>query len=140
MSAVFPFRGGEKQASAGYGFSVSPKGVQLVAGSYMPGPEHLAAVRTWLDKRHGELRKVLAAPALVTAWGELRGERLQRVPCGLDREHPASDLLRLKQYYLQASLPAGAAAQTDLPEVIAERFRAAAPFVKLLDRVLQGRG
>lgn len=137
MSAVFPFRGAEKETAAGYWFSVSPKGVDLIAGSYMPGTEQLANVRAYLDEHHAAFRKLTSAAPLKKAFGDLRGERLQRVPRGFDPDHPAADLLRLKQYYFQASMPATLATSRSLPKELANRFKAAAPFVRQLDAILR---
>lgn len=136
MSAVFPCRGAEKAAAAGFWFSVSPAGVELVAGSYMPGPPQLARVRAYLDTQHAEFRKLTTAAPLKKAFGELQGDRLKRVPRGFEPEHPAADLLRLKQYYVRASLGAGLATSRTLPKELADRFKAATPFVQALDAVL----
>ncbi len=41
----------------GYYFQVSPKGVVIAAGAYMPEKEQLAAIRHWLLDHHAAFRK-----------------------------------------------------------------------------------
>ncbi len=136
MSAVFPCGGAPKEAAAGFWFGISPEGVELVAGAFMPGPEQLAKVRAYLSTEHAAFKKLTTAAALKSAFGALQGERLQRVPRGYDAEHPAAELLKLKQYYFATTLPADAALKSDLPKELAKRFKAATPFVQQLDAIL----
>ena len=56
--------GMEKTSGAGYYFQVSPKGVVIAAGAYMPEKEQLAAIRHWLLENHAEFRKLLSKPAV----------------------------------------------------------------------------
>lgn len=136
IAAILPCRGGDKTAASGYYVGISPKRAELVAGAYMPDGPALLALRSHVAARPAEMRRILAQRELTRAWGEIQGERLVRVPRGFDAEHPAADLLRLKQWYLRAELPRDVIASPRLlPEIVA-RFRAAAPFVLELDRIL----
>src|SRR5258708_24091262 len=57
IAAIFPRRGSQKHASAGYYVAVSPEGVEVAGGIYMPGPQELLALRTWLASHYAEFRK-----------------------------------------------------------------------------------
>jgi uncharacterized protein (DUF2461 family) len=68
--------------------------------------------------------------------GEIQGERLARVPKGFPPDHPAGDLLRLKQAYFLAALPPSLTCSPRLLSEIERRLRLLAPFVAHLARVL----
>lgn len=136
IAAIFPCRGKDKQAASGYYIGISPKRAELIAGAYMPDGPALLALRSHVAKREAEMRSLLAARKLQAAWGDIQGERLVRVPKGFEPEHPAADLLRLKQWYFRAELPKDVVLSPKLLPEIVSRFRAAAPFVLELDRIL----
>ena len=46
LAAIFPHRDLGKQSSAGFYFHLTAERVGIAAGSYMPGPDELRAVRT----------------------------------------------------------------------------------------------
>jgi uncharacterized protein (TIGR02453 family) len=134
ISAIFPRRGLDRHSGAGFYFEISPKAVGVAGGSYMPGPEQLLAIRTWLSENHAEFVK--AAKAIQKVTGKLQGETLQRVPKGFDPSHPAADLIKMKQWYWWTELdPALATTPKLLPEVI-KRFRALAEVVAMMNRPL----
>ncbi len=138
VSVVFPRGGAEKHQCAGFFFSVSPDGAELVAGTYMPGPDELRLLREHLAERHTAFRRVAEAAALKKEWGTLEGEQLKRVPRGFDAEHPAEALLRRTQLYVRRALPARAVTTSSFAASVASSFRVATPFVKALDAALGG--
>ena len=132
-AAVFPRAGMGKTTCAGFYFCVSHETVEIAGGMYMPGPDELAAVRQAIARNERTLRKLLTAPELRKHAGKLLGEQLSRVPRGFDPEHPAADLLRMKQWYFDVTLPAKAALAPSIRKQITTRFRAMAPVVHFLN-------
>jgi len=135
IGAIFPRRGLGRQSSAGFYFHISPEAVGIAAGSYMPGPDELRAVRAWLAENHMEFRKAARGPEKL--WGQLHGESLTRNPKGFDPEHPASDLLRMKQWLYWVELDAALAGTPKLLDEVLKRFRAAAPVIAMLNAPLK---
>jgi uncharacterized protein (TIGR02453 family) len=134
IAAKFPRRGRERHSSAGFYFHVAPNGIAVAMGVYMPGPEQLYAVRSWMASHHQEFRK--AEKSAYKAMGELQGDSLSRSPKGFDPEHPAGDLIRRKAWYFGTELnPELAESSKLLPEII-QRFRAGAPAVQLLNAAM----
>jgi uncharacterized protein (TIGR02453 family) len=135
VAAIFPRRGSEsKHAGPGLYFSVSHTGVEIAGGVYMPQPEDLLKIRTWLAENHQSFRKMARGPAKLM--GELRGGALTRVPKGFAADHPAADLLKMKQWYFGAELgPELATTPKLLPEVI-KRFKAMIPVLEELAKPL----
>lgn len=137
IAASFPRRG--DKAGAGYYFAVSDKEVAIGGGIYMPPPETLFAIRQHLAERHEEFRKIAGASAVRRLFTEVQGERLTRVPKGYPCDHPAADLLRMKQYLLYVELPPALAATPALYTEVVKHFRAMAPFMEFLNAPLHGK-
>ena len=135
IAAIFPRRGHEKHVSAGFYVGVSHEGVEVAGGLYRPGPAELLAVRIWLATHHASFLKTARGPEKLM--GKLHGESLQRVPKGFRAEHPAADLLKMKQWLYYTVLDAGVATSPKLVAEITRRFRAMAPVVEMLNAPLQ---
>jgi uncharacterized protein (TIGR02453 family) len=123
----------EKTSGAGYYFQVSPKGVVIAAGAYMPEKEQLAAIRHWLLENHVQFRKLLDRPAVRKTFKEFEGEALTRPPKGFPCEHPAMDLIKCKQWGLSTTLPADAALETNFAQTLIKHFKLLAPLVDALN-------
>lgn len=135
IAAIFPRRGHEKHVSAGFYFGVSHDGVEVAGGVYMPGPSELLAIRTWLSDNHE--RFLQAARGVEKLMGKLQGNSLQRVPKGFAADHPATDLLKRKQWYFYETLDASLATTPQLVPELAKRFRVMLPVVELLNTPLK---
>jgi uncharacterized protein (TIGR02453 family) len=130
IAAVFPPRGKPREASAGFYFHVSDTQVGIAAGSYMPGPEQLLAIRTWLADNHKAFRKAATA---AKGMGKLQGSTLTRPPKGFCAEHPAIDLIKMKQWVFWDQLDQKVASTPKIVGELVKRFRAVAPVVKMLN-------
>jgi uncharacterized protein (TIGR02453 family) len=133
VAAWWSHMGMEKTSGAGYYFQVSPKGVVIAAGAYMPEKEQLAAIRHWLLDNHKEFRKVLQAPAVRKTFAEFEGEALTRPPKGFPCEHPAMDLIKCKQWGLSTTLPAKIALEKTFAQTLVKHFKLLAPMVDALN-------
>ena len=134
IAAIFPQRGRGKHVSAGFYVGVSHEGVEVAGGIYMPGPPELLAVRNWLSENHAAFLKAARGPEKLM--GKLHGTSLQRVPKGFAADHPAADLLKMKQWLYFTELDASLAGSTTLLDEIVKRFRAMAPVMDLLNASL----
>ncbi len=137
IAAVFTRRGLDRHAGAGLYFSVSPEEIEVAAGVYMPGPETLRAIRLHLVENHEEFRRIASERPLCALMGELKGDRLSRVPKGFPADHPAADLVRYKQWLFWAMLDPPLATTPKLFEEVLTRFRAVAPFVEFLNAPIE---
>jgi uncharacterized protein (TIGR02453 family) len=133
VAAWWTHTGLDKTSGAGYYFQVSPKGVVIAAGAYMPEKEQLAAVRNWLLENHVEFRKAIEKPAVKKIFKEFEGEALTRPPKGFPAEHPAMDLIKCKQWGLSTTLPAATALETNFAATLIKHFKLLAPMVDALN-------
>jgi uncharacterized protein (TIGR02453 family) len=133
VAAWWSHQGMEKTSGAGYYFQVSPKGVVIAAGSYMPEKEQLAAIRHWLLENHVAFRAILNKPAVKRTFKEFEGEALTRPPKGFPPDHPAIDLIKCKQWGLSTELPAEAALEANFAATLVKHFKLLAPMVDALN-------
>jgi|SRR5665213_1935913 len=135
IAAIFPHRGLEKHSSAGFYFHLTEKSIGIAAGSYMPGPDELRAMRTWLGENHAAFREASRRPQKLL--GKLDGNAAVRMPKGFAADHPAEDLIRMKQWLYWVELDAKIATTPRLLPELVKRFRAAAPVIAMLNAPLQ---
>lgn len=142
VSAWWARRGMEKTSGGGFYMHVSPKELLISSGVYMPERAQLLAIREWLAENHEAYRAMLKK-ILKTQVGGLKmvnveAQALTRNPKGFAADHPASDLLRARNWGVHLSLPAEVALEPRLAKEIVRGFRAAAPLVDALnDAILQ---
>ena len=135
IAAIFPHRGLEKHSSAGFYFHLTAKELGIAAGSYMPGPDELRAVRTWLAENHEAFRAAARRPQ--KTMGKMEGNAVTRMPKGFAPGHPAEDLIRMKQWLYWVELDSKLATSARLLPELVKRFRAAAPVIAMLNAPLQ---
>jgi uncharacterized protein (TIGR02453 family) len=133
VAAWWSHTGMDKTSGAGYYFQVSPKGVVIAAGAYMPEKDQLAAIRNWLLENHVAFHKLLNKPAVKKTFTEFEGEALTRPPKGFPPDHPAMDLIKCKQWGLSATLPAESALEPNFAQTVIRHFKLLAPVVDALN-------
>ena len=133
VAAWWSHMGMQKTSGAGYYFQVSPKGVVIAAGAYMPEKEQLAAIRSWLLDNHVQFRRLLQKPAVRKTFTEFEGDALTRPPKGFPCDHPAMDLIKCKQWGLSTTLPAETALEKNLAQTLIRHFKLLAPLVDALN-------
>src|SRR6476620_8737380 len=84
-------------ASGGY-FHLQPGEIYVGGGVWHPDKEWITAFRERVADDYDRLRDLVEAPAFQAPFGCVGddGESLKRVPTGFPVDHPAADVLRLK--------------------------------------------
>lgn len=134
VAATFFLTNFSKAAGPCYYFHFTPKELLIFAGVYMPEREELMAIRNLLAERHQDFQELLRGRTLQKSMGKLKGEQLSRLPKGFEKDHPAAELIRQKQWFLESTTsPSAITSSSMLPEIV-NRFRAAAPMVEFLSQ------
>jgi uncharacterized protein (DUF2461 family) len=66
----------------------------------------------------------------------VQGEQLTRIPKGYPSDHPAADLLRMKQYFLYVVLAPDLATTPAVYTEVVKHFRAMTAFIEFLNAPL----
>ncbi|MGI4829994.1 MAG: DUF2461 domain-containing protein [Janthinobacterium lividum] len=141
VSAWWARRGLEKTDGAGFYLQIGPVSSFVSAGLYVPEREGLLAVRRWLAEHHERYRDVLApllkAKGKRTAMEPIDPNALTRNPKGFPPEHPASDLVRARNWGVSLPLAAESTLSETLAHEVADTLRRTAPLVDLLNEAFQ---
>ena len=137
VAASFSRQGMEKLTAAGYYVSVSDTAIEIGGGLYMSEAAALLAVRTHIAGSHDRFAMIVGNKKLVASMGPLQGDALTRVPKGFDRDHPAADWIRMKQWLFFKTLDGAEwMRKPALLKEVATSFKAIAPFIEFLNEPL----
>jgi uncharacterized protein (TIGR02453 family) len=136
VAAVFPPRGLPKHEGAGVYFHVSPEEVWVGGGMYSPQTPQLHAVREHIAANARTLRSIVESPAFRRRIGSLEGERLQRVPRGFPRDHPAAEYLKYRQFIAGSEFPSAFATSSKFYGTLLTVFRQVVPLARFLNAPL----
>ena len=124
---------GNVHSSGGY-FHLSPGEIYVGGGIWHPEKPWIDAFRRRVADDPATIRGLVAEPAFKKAFGSLstEGHALQRVPTDFPPDHPAADLLKLKDVIFGRRLSDADAGSPRLPDVIADSFATALPVMRYL--------
>jgi uncharacterized protein (TIGR02453 family) len=134
IAAIFPRRTALKREGAVFYLHFTEKELLAFGGVYGPDRDELLAYRKLLEEHYLEFETILAEKRLRRTVGELQGEQMSRTPKGFPCDHPAEDLLRHRQWYLESILDIKLLTTSRLVPEVARRFEAMAPMVAFLNR------
>lgn len=136
VAANFPTRGLHKHQGAGLYLEVASGWVWVGGGMYMPDTSQLQAVREHIAAHHRRLHSIVESPGFRRAVGELRGEKLSRVPRGFTADHPAAEFLKHRQFLAGTEFPAEFATSPRFYQGVLNVFRQIAPLTRFLSEPL----
>ena len=83
----------------GYYMHIAPNNESFIAtGFWEPNANDLYRMRKEFEMDDSEMRTILNDKSFKSVWGELKGDELKSAPRDFEKEHPAIDLIRKKQY------------------------------------------
>jgi len=119
----------------GYYVHVEPGNVFLGVGMWRPEPEPLAAIRKRIAEREPEWREASRNRSFRRHY-ELSGDVLTRPPRGFDRNHPAIEDLKRKDFIAIKQLGVRDPVQPAFRRSVIAAFRAATPYMQFLCKSL----
>lgn len=135
------FSGRMKRATkwlrGGYYFSVEPGGNTLVAGGFWgPNADDLKRIRKEFEYDDQPIRKIIAEKNFQKYFGELMGEGVKTAPRGFDQEHPAIDLIRMKQFIVQRKFSDDQVLADSFMDEVVATYEAMRPYFDYMSEVL----
>ncbi len=130
-AAQFRHRSGSDAHAPAFYLHLEPGNVFVGAGSWHPGREALARIRTAIAERPDDWLAILEDQTF-SKRHRLVGDSLKRAPRGYDPEHPVIDDLKRKDFISIEEFSQAKACSPGFIDDIAESFTAAAPLVRFL--------
>lgn len=98
FGALLSKNGKKGMAGAGYYFQIKPGNSIICGGVFHPDSGMLGNLR---DKINGNFKKftgIMNQPDFKKYFKEVEGEKLKNVPRGFDKESPAAEFLKMKEF------------------------------------------
>lgn len=130
------FKRGTKWLRGGYYFHIEPGNVFIGGGFFSPSKEDLQRIREEIAEDDEPMRQILNDKEFKRHFGELQGEQLKTAPKGFDKEHPAADLIRYKQFYFISQFSEAEANSKGFAKLMSERFVLLRPYFNYMSEVL----
>ena len=134
IAASFQPRGtGKGIEQPGLYVGIEPGEIFVGGGLYMPSGDQLKAIRFAILQQPESFLKVVEAPRFKKRFGTIMGERLQKAPLGISRDHPLIEYLKYKQWYVGVEWNDESICFTKtFARTVADVFLDAMPFVRWL--------
>jgi uncharacterized protein (TIGR02453 family) len=119
-----------------YYIHIEPGNSFVEGGFWEPNAEDLLRIRKELELDASEMRQILADDQFKKHFGTLAGEELKTAPKGFDKEHPAIDLLRKKQFLIIRRFSDKELLDKNFLHEVMQTFVAMRPFFDYMSDVL----
>lgn len=120
----------------GYYFWVKPGASRAGCGFVNPSPEDLRRIRQDISSNYDEWRKLLNVKRIQSVFGSMQGEQVKTSPKGFEKNHPAIDLLRYKQFWFERPFTDEEVLSPDFLNRLNQTFKAIRPFFDYMSEVL----
>ena len=130
------FKRATKKLRGGYYLRIEPGNSRVVGGFFGPVPDDMKRIREDIDLNYPDWQKLLAEPSLVKVFGKLAGEQVLSAPRGYQKDHPAIDLLRHKQFLLRHTFTDKEVLDPDFLNIVNDLYKQMRPFFDYMSEVL----
>lgn len=121
----------------GYYVHLEPDNSFVGGGFWAPNNEDLFRIRKEFEMDTTEIQKITSDKTFVNYFGELRGEDgVKTAPKGFDKNHPAIDLIKKKQYVVMRKFSDKEVFSVDFQKEIIATFLAMRPLFDYMSEVL----
>jgi uncharacterized protein (TIGR02453 family) len=127
---------GRKLQTAGYYFHIEPGNSFIGGGIYHPTSDELKALRKEVYYSIDKLNKIRSNPDFKKVFGDITGDKLQRVPLGYPKDFPYPELLKFKDYLVIRSVSDEELLKPDLDQYLLHIFKLQKPFNDFLNEAL----
>jgi len=119
-----------------YYIHIEPGGSFVEGGFWEPDPKDLLRIRKEFELDDSEIRSIIADPDFKKYFTELQGEELKTAPKDFNKNHPAIDLIRKKQFLIIRKFTDAEVAHKDFKNEVLLTFKAMRPFFNYMSDVL----
>lgn len=121
----------------GYHILIEPDNSFVGGGFWSPNNADLLHIRKEFEANTTEIEAITSNNTFVKYFGELKGEEgVKTAPKGFDKNHPAIDLIKKKQFIAQRKFTDQEVLSKDFQQEIIATFLAMRPFFDYMSEIL----
>lgn len=120
----------------GFYVHIQPGNTFIASGFWAPEKDDLFRIRKEIESDSDYFRKVIESKKIVDVWGSIKGNSLKIGPKGFDKNHPAIDLLKYKQFLYVKNFKDQDVFSKDFTKKIRDCFSHLIPFHDYFSAVL----
>ncbi|WP_264565528.1 DUF2461 domain-containing protein [Flavobacterium sp. N3904] len=121
----------------GYYIQLEPNNSFVGGGFWGPSTADLLRIRKEFEIDTTAIKKITSNPTFVKYFGELKGEDgVKTAPKGFDKNHPAINLIKKKQFVLMRKFTDSEVLSDDFQKEVMATFLAMRPFFDYMSEVL----
>lgn len=121
----------------GYYVHIQPNNESFIAtGFWDPSKEDILRIRKEFEMDDSEMRDILNDKTFKATWGNFTGDELKTAPKGFDKEHPAIDLIRRKQFIFVKKFTDKEVLADNFLDEVNKAFKNVRPFFDYMSDVL----
>ncbi|WP_417874735.1 DUF2461 domain-containing protein [Xanthomarina gelatinilytica] len=121
----------------GYYLHLAPNNQSFIAtGFWEPNKADLLRIRKEFEMDDTEIRQIISNKSFKNVWGDFVGDELKTAPRNFDKDHPAIDLIRKKQYIFTKKFPDQEVLSSTFLEEVNTSFKAVRPYFDYISDVL----
>ncbi|HXC04959.1 MAG TPA: DUF2461 domain-containing protein [Bacteroidia bacterium] len=125
-----------KERRGSYYFHIESGNTYVICGFWGPDASDMKRIREDIAADYKTWKKVLNSKSLVATCGKMRGAQLISAPRGYDKNHPAIELLRYKQFMLKHEFTDKEVLAPGFVRKVNEVFKKMRPFLDHMSYVL----
>jgi len=130
------FKRATKKLRGGYYFHLKTGDSFLAGGFWGPEPNDMKRIRQDIEVNYKDWKKLLSNKSLTKTFGKLIGEKVSTAPRGYEKDNPAIELLRYKQYLLKHEFTDKEVCSPDFVKKVNEVYKKMRPFFNYMSEVL----
>jgi uncharacterized protein (TIGR02453 family) len=121
----------------GYYLHIAPNNESFIAaGFWEPNASDLQRMRKEFEMDATEMRQIISDKTFKSVWGDLVGDELKTAPRDFDKDHPAIDLIKKKQYIFVKKYTDKEVLSDDFLEQVNTSFKVIRPYFDYMSEVL----
>jgi uncharacterized protein (TIGR02453 family) len=140
LGIYFPYStrfAGKSTESPGLYYHFDPVESFIGGGIHMPSTQALKAIRNRIAEDWEEMLKIIGEKKFKAEFDEeLFGDKLKKMPRGFDENHPAADLLKMKEFTVWSGLELKTGYSAKLTDVIEKKAVIIAPFLDFIHEAM----
>ncbi|RSK38606.1 DUF2461 domain-containing protein [Mangrovimonas spongiae] len=131
------FHRNKPELRGGYYLHIAPNNQSFIAtGFWQPNKEDLLRLRKEFEIDDDEIRSIITQKSFKSVWGTIVGDEVKTAPRGFDKNHPAIDLIKKKQYIFTKAYTDAQVTSKGFIDDVDSDFKAIRPFFDYMSDVL----